>query len=210
MSSGRLVYHQQQNHFELNGIVLCTGNWIEIHVMGHWIAGQLNQDFTGWYFITSDQVGIRLRTGLTARFAQVPASLLTKEESHRTEPLQEEELKLILVVEDDEMHASMLDEIFRQETPYQVYCTTDSQTAWEFLHEIKPHLIVLDYMLPQMSGLMLYDRIHADEKLQDIPVMIISASLPTQEVEQRGIIGLQKPFEIDELLHTTRDLIAST
>jgi CheY-like chemotaxis protein len=178
--------------------------------MGHWIAGQLNQDFTGWYFITSDQVGIRLRTGLTARFGQVPASLLTKEESHRTEPLQEEELKLILVVEDDEMHASMLDEIFRQETPYQVYCTTDSQTAWEFLHEIKPHLIVLDYMLPQMSGLMLYDRIHADEALQDIPVMIISASLPTQEVEQRGIIGLQKPFEIDELLHTTRDLIAST
>jgi len=30
---------------------------------------------------------------------------------------------------------------------------------------------------------------------------------PGREIEHRGIIGLQKPFEIDELLHTTRDLI---
>jgi hypothetical protein len=58
--------------------------------------------------------------------------------------------------------------------------------------------------------LALYDRIQADEKLQDIPVVMISASLPTREVEQRGIIALQKPFEIDELLDTARDLITST
>jgi CheY-like chemotaxis protein len=210
MFSGKLLYHQEQHHFELNGIVLCPGNWIEIYMMGHWIAGQLNKDFTGWYFSTSDQVGIRLRAGLIARFAQVPSLLLTKEEPHRAEPPKGEELKLILVVEDDEVHASMLDQIFRQETPYHVYCASDGQTAWEFLHEIKPNLIVLDYMLPRMSGLMLYDRIHAEEALQDIPVVMISASLPKREVEQRGIIGLQKPFEIDELLQTTRDLIDST
>lgn len=210
MFSGKLLYHQEQNHFELNGIVLRPGNWIEIHLMGHWISGQLNQDFTGWYFITSDQVGIRLRSGLIARFAQAPSSLLTEEEPPGPEPSKGEEQKLILVVEDDEVHASMLDQIFRQETPYLVHCASDGQTAWEFLQEVKPHLIVLDYILPQMSGLMLYDHIRAEEVLQDIPVLMISAALPGHEVEQREIISLQKPFEIDELLHTTRDLITST
>ena len=209
MFSGKLLYHQEQNHFELNGIVLRPGKWIEINLMGHWISGQLDKDFTGWYFITSDQVGIRLRSGLIARFAQVPSSLLTEEEPHHPEPLNGEEQKLILLVEDDEVHASMLDQIFKQETPYLVHCAPDGQTAWEFLQEVKPQLIVLDYMLPQMSGLMLYDHIQAEEALQDIPVLMISAALPSQEVEQRGITSLQKPFEIDELLHTTKDLIAS-
>ncbi len=208
MFSGKLLYHQEQNHFELNGIALSPEDWIEIQMMGHWVSGQLNKDLTGWYFITSGQTAIRLRAGLMARFAQAPSSSFTKEEeSHHPKG---DELKLILIVEDDEVHASMLDQIFRQETPYYVYCVPDGLAAWQFLHEIKPHLILLDYMLPQMSGLMLYDRIHSEEELQDIPVVMISASLPTREVEQRGIIGLQKPFEIEELLQTTRNLLAFT
>jgi DNA-binding response OmpR family regulator len=77
------------------------------------------------------------------------------------------------------------------------------------LQDVKPNLIVLDYLLPGINGLELSDRIRADKALQTIPVLMISAALPSQEVEQRGIIGLQKPFEIDELLHTTRDLITS-
>lgn len=207
MSSGKLLYHQEQHSYELNGIVLCPGMWIETHLMGHWISGQLNKDATGWYVITSDHMGgIRLRSGFVARFAHVPSSHPTKE----PESPKGEELKLILVVEDDEVHASMLNQIFTQETPYHVYCTSDSQTAWEFLQEVKPHLIVLDYLLPQMNGLELYDRIRANNEFQTVPVLMISAALPSHEVEQRGIIGLQKPFEIDELLDTARDLITST
>jgi CheY-like chemotaxis protein len=210
MSSGKLIYHQVQNHFELNGITLCPGNWIEVYLMGQWISGQLNKDGTGWYFITSDQMRIRLRSWFMARFAQAPSSLLTQEMPDRPERPKGEELKLILVVEDDEVHASMLNQIFTQETPYHVYCTSDSQTAWEFLQEVRPHLIVLDYLLPEMNGLELYDRIRANNEFQTIPVLMISAALPSHEVEQRGIISLQKPFEIDELLDTARDLITST
>ncbi len=207
MSSGKLLYHQEQHYFELNGIVLCPGMWIETHLMGHWICGQLNKDATGWYVITSAHMGIRLRSGFLARFAQVPSLLLAKEPPHRPESPKGEDLKLILVVEDDEVHASMLNQIFKQETPYHVYGASDGQTAWEMLQDVKPNLIVLDYLLPGMNGLELYDRIRADKVLQTLPVLMISAALPSREIEHRGIIGLQKPFEIDELLHTTRDLI---
>src|SRR5260370_16590957 len=66
MSSGKLLYHQKQGYFELNGIVLCPGMWIETHLMGHWVCGQLNKDATGWYIITSDHMGLRLRSGFLA------------------------------------------------------------------------------------------------------------------------------------------------
>jgi CheY-like chemotaxis protein len=209
MSSGRLLYHQAQHSFELNGMVLCPGMRIEIYLMGSWISGQLNKDATGWHIITSDHMEIRLRSGLLARLGHIPSEIVPEEQPPCPELPKGEDLKLILVVEDDEVHASMLDQIFKQETPYHVYRAPDGQSAWEMLQDVKPNLIVLDYLLPGINGLELSDRIRADKALQTLPVLMISAALPSHEMEQRGIIGLQKPFEIDELLHTTRDLITS-
>jgi CheY-like chemotaxis protein len=210
MASGKLLYHQEQDAFELNGIVLRPAMRIEIHLMGFWMAGQLTKDATGWHVITSDHLDIGLRSGFVARFAHGPSSLRTPEQPPYPEFPKGEERKLILVVEDDEAHTSMLDQIFRQETPYGVYFASDGQLAWEILQDVKPNLIVLDYLLPGINGVELSDRIRADKALHDIPVLMISASLPSHEIEQRGIIGLHKPFEIDEFLHTTKDLIAST
>ncbi len=211
MSSGNLIYHQEQNQLELNGIILRSGEGVEIRVMGDWISGQLHKDSGGWYLITSDQMGIRLRSGLLARFPDASSSLRLQAEeySHRPNWSRGEERKWILVVEDDEAHTSMLDLLFKQETPHCVCYAPDGQTAWKFLQHFKPDLLVLDYLLPKMSGLVLYDRIRAEKALHNIPVLMISAALPSDEIEQRGIIGLQKPFEIDAFLHAIEVLITS-
>src|SRR5260370_11386991 len=211
MFSGDLIYHQEQNQFELNGIILRSGEGVEISVMGDWISGQLHKDSGGWYLITSDQMGIRRRSGLLARFPEASSSLRLQAEghSHCPELPRGEEQKWILVVEDDEAHASMLDLLFKQETSHCVCYISDGQTAWKFLQHFKPDLLVLDYLLPKMSGLVLYDRIRAEKALHNIPILMISAALPSDEIEQRGIIGLQKPFEIDAFLHAIEVLIAS-
>src|SRR5262249_2529860 len=129
MSSGNLIYHQRQNHLELNGIILRTGEKIEIRVMGYWIPGQLHKDSEGWYLITSDQMGIRLRSGLVARFPGVSSPLTSQAKGHSHRPvLAGEERKWILVVEDDEAHASMLDQLFKEETVYDVCYTSDGRT----------------------------------------------------------------------------------
>jgi CheY-like chemotaxis protein len=112
-----------------------------------------------------------------------------------------------LLVEDDEVHASMLFNVLKQETSYLVYHTSDGQEAWNFLQHVKPHLILLDYLLPRMDGLNLYDRIHEKKELQDLPVLMLSAALPRKEIQQRGIVSIQKPFEIDDLLQTIDTLI---
>jgi len=112
-----------------------------------------------------------------------------------------------MLIEDDEEHASVLYQALAQEEKYRVYHTTDGQTAWKFLQYFKPHLLLLDYRLPRMDGLELCDRIRADKELYDLPVLMVSAALPTQAVAQRGIASLEKPFDLDELLSTIDTLI---
>ena len=211
MCSGTLIYHQEPKRLELKGLALRQRERVEVRIMGHWIAGQLGKDAKGWHLTTSDKVEIRLRSGLTARLAEGSCSpgLLTEESLYTApEAEAEAEQKLILLVEDDHSHGSMLHQLLRQETPYRVYANSDGQTAWKFLQHVRPNLILLDYLLPRMNGLTLYDLIYAEKPLHDIPVVMISAILPADEVKKRGIVGFQKPFEIDDFLQTVENLIA--
>src|SRR5690348_15501948 len=116
-----------------------------------------------------------------------------------TIPAEQIQQKIILVIEDDASVGACLVEAITQETPYMAFLVTEPDHALTVLREVTPDIILLDYLLPHMNGLDLYDYLHAYKPLKDIPVIMISASLPQQEVTRRQLIGLQKPFEIDEL-----------
>lgn len=119
-----------------------------------------------------------------------------------TYSIQDEQIqqKVILVIEDDASVGACLVEAITQETPYMAFLVTEADHALTVLQEVKPDTILLDYLLPHMNGLDLYDYLHAHKPLKDIPVIMISASLPQHEITQRQLIGMQKPFEIDELI----------
>ncbi len=69
--------------------------------------------------------------------------------------------KLIFIVEDDTMMEDLLVLALSDETSYQVMAVHTGLEALETVKDIKPHLFLLDYLLPGMSGLELYDRLHA-------------------------------------------------
>jgi two-component system, response regulator, stage 0 sporulation protein F len=116
--------------------------------------------------------------------------------------------KLILLVEDDEANASLIIQVIEQETAHQVAYTRDGITAWKFLQHVKPQLVILGYRLPGIDGIQLYDRIRGSPTLHNVPVLLISAALPVYEIAQRGIVSLEKPFDLDTLLHTIDALLA--
>lgn len=118
------------------------------------------------------------------------------------------EHKIILVIEDDASVGACLVEAITQETPYMAFLVTEGEHALQVLEDVKPDLLLLDYFLPHMSGLELYDQLHEYEPLADIPVIMISANLPQEEVDHRNLIGLQKPFELDHLLTTIRTALS--
>jgi DNA-binding response OmpR family regulator len=116
--------------------------------------------------------------------------------------------KTVLIIEDDASIGACLVQAIVEETPYLAFFVTDSLDALHVLEDIKPDLLVIDYRLPHINGIELYDRIHAQKVLADIPGIVISAELPQRETQQRHLIGMQKPFDLDELLNTIHELLA--
>ncbi|WP_246039117.1 response regulator [Dictyobacter alpinus] len=115
--------------------------------------------------------------------------------------------KTILVVEDDDSIGSLLVDALSQETAYTTILVTDGLQALRVMCTLKPCLVITDYLLPYMDGIELFDRVHAMAAMANVPTILMSADMPEKEVGKRDLIGLAKPFELDELLDTVEDLL---
>jgi CheY-like chemotaxis protein len=132
------------------------------------------------------------------------------QEDERTRPGAEESgcEKSILMGEDDDTFCAFLVLALRQETPYVVHWVSDCFEALRALREDKPDLLILDYQLPRMNGIDLYDKIHPLPGFEHIPVIMVSAQLPKREIEKRTLVGVSKPFELGELFDTLEQFLA--
>jgi DNA-binding response OmpR family regulator len=116
-------------------------------------------------------------------------------------------VRTMLIVEDDEYIGEVLVQAIIQETSYLAVLVPDGQAALHTAAEIKPSLFILDYQLPRMNGIELYDRLHAMPDLNMVPAMMISARLPQKELEKRDILGMHKPLDLDEFLQAIDSLL---
>src|SRR6185312_11069663 len=98
--------------------------------------------------------------------------------------------------EDDTNIGKFLQQLIEEKTPYRTAIINNSQTALEQAQYIQPCLMLVDYYLPEINGLDLYDRLQHVEGIRGTPAIMMSATLPTQELEQRGIYQLRKPTDI--------------
>jgi two-component system phosphate regulon response regulator PhoB len=108
----------------------------------------------------------------------------------------------ILVVEDDPDISTML-EYTLSNSDRHVRTVGDSRGALEELANTVPNLVLLDWMLPDISGIELLRRIRREPRLRDIPIIILTA----RGEEADRVRGLEcgaddyvvKPFSIREL-----------
>jgi DNA-binding response OmpR family regulator len=117
-------------------------------------------------------------------------------------------VKTILVVEDDEDIGSFLVQAISQETTHHALLVSDGFQALKTIHELKPNLLIIDYQLPHMNGIELYDRLRAVKDLEAPPIIMMSARLPTHEIAKRKLVAMKKPFELQELLNSIEKLLA--
>lgn len=115
----------------------------------------------------------------------------------------------ILIVEDDADIAQFLQQLIEEETPYHTTVIDNGQTALEQAPSIHPCLLLLDYRLPRLNGLELYDRLQNNEETRDVPAIMMSATLPVKELEQRGIYQLRKPMDIGSVIRMITHALAS-
>lgn len=117
----------------------------------------------------------------------------------------------ILLVEDDPSIRSVLVEAIALETPYRAVVASDGNTALHIVQHSSPCLFVLDYGLPGMNGIELYDRLHANPELARIPTIFITAdrTISQQQIRQRQLIAFLKPFDLEAFLATIEALLTA-
>jgi len=118
--------------------------------------------------------------------------------------------RIVLIVDDDRDVGDILQKIILDQTDYKVVWIAESDLALDAAWYLRPSLLLLDYMLPSIDGLDLYDRLQGMEGMRGVPTVLISASetLPFEELRARGIYLLKKPFELGDLLDMVAQLLA--
>lgn len=58
---------------------------------------------------------------------------------------------------------------------FEVECTDSAVTAQRIVEKNRPDLVLLDYMLPELSGVEWLEKLHADPKTKDLPVIMLTA-----------------------------------
>lgn len=118
-------------------------------------------------------------------------------------------VKLILVVEDDEDIGTFLVQAIHQETAHRAIHHVGAYQALEAVKIVVPDLFILDYNLPDMSGLELYDQLQTFEHLKNSLTILISAYSPSLvEIRKRRILFIRKPFDLTKLLNAIENALA--
>ncbi len=103
----------------------------------------------------------------------------------------------VLVVDDDETIREVIAEVLRDEG-YIVACAENGEQALRELNcGLHADLVLLDLMMPVMSGWELIEELQADSKLSQIPIIIVSAMTCPGAAEH-----LAKPIDLKRLLDT--------
>lgn len=111
-------------------------------------------------------------------------------------------LRTVLIAEDT---PDLLKLVTRwlEKTGYDVIAASDGQMALDLIRERLPHVVVLDIVMPKLSGVEVLRELRADPRSAAIPVILMSAGF-SREVDAAGIpIGaddfVAKPFSAGEL-----------
>lgn len=116
----------------------------------------------------------------------------------------------ILVVE-DELPIVELITFTLKGAGWAVDAVNDTASAWAYLQQKRPQLILLDWMLPDQSGIRLLARIRADRNFANLPVIMLTAKSmeedKVQGLEQGADDYITKPFSPRELNARIKALI---
>jgi CheY-like chemotaxis protein len=113
----------------------------------------------------------------------------------------------ILIVEDDVDIRLVLVDVLTSEGLYDIIDVRTAEEALIVVNETIVDALLLDYTLPSMNGLELYDYIHKKVFSKYIPTLFISANVSLPDLQERSLQLLQKPFDIDDLLQYVQHLV---
>jgi DNA-binding response OmpR family regulator len=114
----------------------------------------------------------------------------------------------ILVVEDDPALLEVLGMLLDYER-FRCVPAADGRQALDWLAEGRPALVVLDWLLPKVSGGQVLAAVR-ERYGQEVPVLVLSAVADAEQAREAGADAyLRKPYAVEELVGTIRQLLGA-
>lgn len=111
---------------------------------------------------------------------------------------------VVLVIDDDEMNLQVAKMILEKKLPCRVITIDNGLEGLEILRRQYVSVVLLDIMMPEMDGFEVLKRIRADNKLKNIPVMMLTASIEKENIQQAIKMSvkdyIRKPFMPADLI----------
>jgi CheY-like chemotaxis protein len=115
----------------------------------------------------------------------------------------------VMIVDDEPINIKVLRKYLAAEGYQHFTTTTDATETLELIDREKPDVILLDIMMPKISGLEILDEVRAKEEYTDLPVIILTASTDQATKERALDLGatefLTKPIDPTDVLPRVRN-----
>ena len=118
----------------------------------------------------------------------------------------------ILIVDDQEANVRILESLLEIKGFKQVKSTTDSRQVEDLVQSFSPDLLLLDLMMPHMSGFEVMERLRGKEtEGHFMPILVLTADSTKESKQQALLLGatdfLTKPFDFTEVLLRINNLL---
>ena len=129
----------------------------------------------------------------------------------RTPGEAEQKRSTVLVVDDNAQNLELLVEYLHDVEGVEAVSAVDGVEALERVAEARPDLILLDIMMPRMSGFEVCRKLKSDPETRDIPIIMVTALNELGDIERAVESGtddfLSKPFNRLELVTRVKSLL---
>ena len=119
--------------------------------------------------------------------------------------------KRVLVVDDDEQIVELFVDVLSRDDRFDVKTARTGYDAGMLTEQFKPHLILLDYMLPDINGNLVVERIRSNPDFVGTKIVIVSGVVKRDEIEVLLRSGadefVKKPFNVGDLVQKMADLL---
>ncbi len=120
--------------------------------------------------------------------------------------------KSVVIIEDEPFIIEALTFLLENEGLV-VRSITDGANAIDFIIKSKPNLVILDIMLPNVSGMKILEDIRSMDEISNLPVLMLTAKGQKKDrraAEEAGVSKfMTKPFDNQELIENVKAMIKS-
>lgn len=148
-----------------------------------------------------------------SKFRRIPRDELVRFMRQNGIPVDtiEDGLKRILAVDDDAQILEMFVAILSKDPRLEVKTASSGYDAGLLTESFRPHLMLLDYMLPDINGTAVCQRVRSNPAYKDMKILIVSGMVAQNEIQPIMAAGandfLKKPFNIATLMQRVAALL---